>query len=272
MKLKHNKKRNIAFLYEVLIKELTKSIVNKNNNKRNTILEIVKKHFSKDTLLYKELDLYRSLYVSDNLNPYVAERMIFEAKKEYEKIDKKKLFREQSNLINKINKELSKSIYFNFVSNYKDLASIQQIFSSDLPVKSRVLLETKLVKNISSRSRDEKKMTPIDNITYSTFIKKFNEKYGQALHEEQKELLSRYIASFSDNGLALKIFLNEEIGRLKNEIKESFSVKEIMEEETVANKLKLVLNILESFAKKEIDVNAFQQILKIQNLIREIKK
>ena len=115
-------------------------------------------------------------------------------------------------------------------------------------------------------------MTPIDNITYSTFIKKFNEKYGQALHEEQKELLSRYIASFSDNGLALKIFLNEEIGRLKNEIKESFSVKEIMEEETVANKLKLVLNILESFAKKEIDVNAFQQILKIQNLIREIKK
>ena len=29
MKLKHNKKRNTAFLYEALVKELTKAIVNK---------------------------------------------------------------------------------------------------------------------------------------------------------------------------------------------------------------------------------------------------
>ena len=30
MKLKHNKKRNTAFLYEALVKELTKSIVHGN--------------------------------------------------------------------------------------------------------------------------------------------------------------------------------------------------------------------------------------------------
>ena len=32
--MKHNKKRNTAFLYETVIKELTKSIVKKNNEKK----------------------------------------------------------------------------------------------------------------------------------------------------------------------------------------------------------------------------------------------
>tara|TARA_R100000808_G_C2151737_1_gene160885 strand:+ start:3011 stop:3829 length:819 start_codon:yes stop_codon:yes gene_type:complete len=272
MKLKHNKKRNTAFLYETLIKELTKSIINKNSDKKHTILEILKTHFSKDTLLYKELELYRSLYDSSGINPYLAERIIFETKREYEKIDKKSLFLEQSNLINRINKELPKSVYLNFVRNYKDLASIQQIFNAAMPVKTRVLLETNLINTISSRREEEKEMMPIDNITYSTFISKFNEKYGHILFEEQKELLSRYIASFSDNGLSLKMFLNEEIGRLKEEVKDSLTDKEVKKEETIVEKLKEVLGILQSYAKKELVVEEFQKILKIQNLIREIKK
>ena len=35
MKLKHNKKRNTAFLNESLIKELTVAIVRKNNDRKN---------------------------------------------------------------------------------------------------------------------------------------------------------------------------------------------------------------------------------------------
>ncbi len=34
MKLKHNKKRNTAFLYEALVKELTKAVVNKEYRKK----------------------------------------------------------------------------------------------------------------------------------------------------------------------------------------------------------------------------------------------
>ena len=34
-KMKHNKKRNTAFLYEALVKELTKTVVEKDNNKKN---------------------------------------------------------------------------------------------------------------------------------------------------------------------------------------------------------------------------------------------
>ena len=40
MKMKHNKKRNTAFLYESLIKELTKSLVNKDEEKKQQIIKL----------------------------------------------------------------------------------------------------------------------------------------------------------------------------------------------------------------------------------------
>ena len=50
-------------------------------------------------------------------------------------------------------------------------------------------------------------LKPLDNLTYKTFVQKFNEKYGASLLEEQKNLLKKYITSFEDDGLELKIFL-----------------------------------------------------------------
>ena len=57
------------------------------------------------------------------------------------------------------------------------------------------------------------------NIVYNTFVKKFNEEYSNKLLEEQKDLLFKYIFGFSDNGISLKVSLNEEIDRLKKEMK-----------------------------------------------------
>ena len=37
-KIKHNKKRNTAFLYEVLVREITKSIITKDLQKKNIII------------------------------------------------------------------------------------------------------------------------------------------------------------------------------------------------------------------------------------------
>ena len=145
MKLKHNKKRNVAFLFECLIQELTKSIVKQDSKTKSAIIDIIKEHFKKESSLRKELDLYRSLYETSGIDPYAAEKIILETKKEYERIDKDQLFEEQTKLINKINKTLSKDVYHNFISNYKNIATIHQIFNSSLPVKTRVLLEHNLV-------------------------------------------------------------------------------------------------------------------------------
>ena len=47
MKLKHNKKRNTAFLYESLIKEMTKAVVDKNKELKNEIVSILREHLKR---------------------------------------------------------------------------------------------------------------------------------------------------------------------------------------------------------------------------------
>ena len=94
MKLKHNKKRNTAFLFEVLVRELTKSVIQKRSDYGIKISKIVKEHFGKGTLLKKELEIYKSLQESSGLQPYVAEKLIFEAKSQHSKLDKERLFQE----------------------------------------------------------------------------------------------------------------------------------------------------------------------------------
>ena len=56
MKLKHNKKRNTAFLFESLVREMTKAVVNKDMEGKQKVLSIIKEHFHKGTELYKEGD------------------------------------------------------------------------------------------------------------------------------------------------------------------------------------------------------------------------
>jgi hypothetical protein len=52
-KIKHNKKRNTIFLYEALVRELTKATVERDQDRRETILDIVK-NTSTTILLWEE--------------------------------------------------------------------------------------------------------------------------------------------------------------------------------------------------------------------------
>ena len=130
-------------------------------------------------------------------------------------IDADDLFAKQTEIINVVNKSLSPSVFSNFVPNYKALATINKMFNSSSP-KEKVILETKIIEDMSKAPNLKEDNEPVDNIVYKTFVGKFNEKYDEQLLEEQKDLLSHYITSFSDNSLELKMFLNEEIGRLKD--------------------------------------------------------
>jgi len=181
------------------------------------------------------------------------------------------LFTEQTKLINKINKIISKSIFSNFVPNYKDLATIYQVFNTD-SVKKKVLLEQNIFGKLTYRNKNEAaNMKTMDNLVYKSFVNRFNGKYSEKLLDEQKELLNKYITSFLDNGIELKVYLNEEIVRLKESILGALSMKETQEDSDMLTKTKEVINILESFKKEKIDKVLINKVLKIQNLVKEIK-
>jgi len=272
MKLRHNKKRNTAFLYETLVKELTKSVVNNDLKRKDTVLSILKEHFSKNSILGKELQLYKDVIGSKGLDFHTAEKILYESKMVYwTGFKNEKVYDEQSEVISKVNKDLSKSVFSNFVPNYKDLATLAQIFNDDLSVKRRVMLEKQILGNMISKEEEVKeKMKPIDKLTFKTFANKFNSMYGE-LQEEQRRLLTQYIFSFSDDGLSLKVHLNEEIGRLKKIVKDSLEMEEVKSDNVMVDTTKKVIALMEEYKGRDVDETMIQQVLKIQGLVKEIQ-
>jgi uncharacterized protein YicC (UPF0701 family) len=142
----------------------------------------------------------------------------------------------------------------------------------DISVKERVLLESKIAETLTKpEDIKEEKMVPVDNLVYKTFVEKFNSKYSETLTEGQKSLLSKYISSFADNGLELKMFLNEEIGRLKNKITEAKEAQKVFDaDDSMLKNADMVLEKLESYSKEEINESMIKSVLKIQHLVQEL--
>lgn len=274
-KLKHNKKRNTAFLYESLVKELTRAVVNKDNETKTKIVSICKEFFSAGKILKKELELYSVLNESAELDQRFAERLIPEVVRLHSELDKEDLYNEQTKLISKINKTLTPNIYNNFLPDYKNLATIYQIFNTSAPVKERILLEQNLLTSLTSnnsKSAELKNMQSVDNIVFTSFAKKFNEKYGTTLIKEQKELLSYYVMSGTDDGVSLKIYLNEEISRLKAGITQLLQTEEFTNNAFLTEKTNKLFDKIETFKTRPVDHQMLTDILKIQEFVSEATK
>ena len=269
MKIRHNKKRNTAFVYEALVREATVAVLKEDIERRDKTISIIKRHFHSKSLLRKDLECYRSLYENQSLDENTSQKVLIESRRQKMMIDPTGLFKQQTELIHDINKELTPEIFNNFVPNYKALATIDQMFSQKTSPKNRVILEGEIVKGMSTTAQNVD--TPaIDNVTFRTFVGKFNDKYESGLLQEQKDLLTRYITSFSDNGLELKMYLNTEIGRLKIKLAEAVSVNAIKNDEDMLNKTNQIVEKLKSFAKSDINENVLMTVLKTQSLVEEI--
>ena len=272
-KIKHNKKRNTIFLYEALVRELTKSTVEKNQQRREAILNIVKEYFTNTTQMGKEVRIYKNILETKDAKHNVAEKILSESKIEYSVLNRKKIFSEQSQMISRINKELSKDVFTTFVPNYKNLATLHQVFNNlNLSAKERVLLEEETIQLMTEgiQQVEKKELKHIDNLVFKSFVDRFNSEYRDLL-EEQKTLLSNFIASGVDNNLEFQIYLNTEIGRLKEEVTAAKATKEFAEDREMLQKADQVLDLLENFSQKPLEDMDLKKILKVQELAREIK-
>ena len=270
---KHNKKRNTAFLYESLIREMTRAVLGKDLNKKEGVVDIINTAFGTGTGRREELECYRSLLESFQLNSRGAEKLIFFVKEKHSQIDKKQLFNEQTRLINLVNKQLQKGVFANFVPNYKDLANVYQIFNNQGAPHRKVLLEERLHSRLTATRKQptQNLLQPVDNLVYKTFVRKFNEKYSGTLLQEQELLLNKFILSFADNGLDFKVFVNEEVGRLKQTLRGALRSEEILTDVDLTDKTRQVIDLLESFKDKEITSEIVKKLLTVQNLVSEIK-
>jgi len=273
MKFKHNKKRNTAFLFEALIKEMAKSVVASDSNRQTKIARIIKRHFTKRGVLYKDLQSYKVLMELKEAESDFAKRIISEVRRDRDRLNTQVVFSEQSKLIKKINVELGQEVYSNFVPNYKTMATIGQLFADNVSPNEKVILEDKLLTEMTKAEEKTEKeiLEHLDSIAYKTFTNKFNKAYAGKLHEEQQQIVSRYIYSVSDNGMSLKSYLNEEVKRLKEKVQESLELKEITEDPNMTEKTEEVLRFLEELKETKLDETVIKKIMQIQALIREIE-
>lgn len=270
-KFKHNKKRNTAFLFETLVKELTKAVVYNDKDRQKNVSSLIKEHFRKNSILDRDLQLYKQLYETKQFPKEAATRLLSEVRSEHEKLDESEIFDEQSKLVAKINKLLGFQVYDNFLPNYKTLASIGQIFNNQVEPRRKVILENDLLEELTQPEvAQSKKLQPIDSLALKTFVTKFNETYGKALINEQKELLSRFIANTEDD-IELKIYLNEEISRIKSEVSNIKKDTTLLEDLELAEKIQRLDEGLQKLKIDKIDDELIKKVMLVQEFIHEVK-
>lgn len=265
MRLKHNKKRNTAFLFEVVTREYVRSVVKNNLARQKVVKNIIIEHFCSGPLK-DELLIYKELLESSTTTEEDARDLLSEAKLRYQDLNKKKIFARQNRLIKEINHSLAPSVFSNFVPNYKDIATVYNIFNNKTSIKEKMLLEQKFVDKMTHQTQENKQH--IDNLTYKTFVNNFNKKYSN-LPEDQRNLLTTYIVSFSDNGLELKNHLNEKVSELKSRI-DALQTNEVFAESEMQEKLQEVCLKLESYKNQEINDTMVSEVLMMQELVREL--
>ena len=268
MKVKHNKKRNTAFLYEALVRELTKSVVSNNSTRSKIVKTILKEHFRSGKVLFSELGCFTALTDRSNLDRYTAEKMIFRAKNEYDKLNQQEIFKEQSAVIKKVNTELGKEVFNNFVPDYKSYATLAQIFGTKMPVKSRVIMEQKIVETLTSSEEEKEEMQPVDSLVVKSFTERFNKEYTELL-PEQKELLNRFIVSFNESEADFKLYAGKELKRIQEGVQASLELPDVKEDEEMVENTKKVLDQISKFNVANLDEQQILKILKLQKLARE---
>ena len=275
MKFKHNKRRNTAFLYEILVRELVKSAMKKDEGRKKTTIDVMKRFFNADAPLGKELKVYKALYETTNLSAIDAERLLIEAKRTFFGtgfVSPEEVYDEQSQLIATINKKLSPSVFTNFVPNYKSLATIQQVFSKDVSIPNRIMLERKILDDLSAKKlivEKKEDKVKINDLAIKTAVKIFNKKY-ENLSENQKILISKFLVKNEETEADLKLFVAEELSRIKNKLSSSLTIKEFQEDAIMKNKAQKTLFLIEEVLKNEIGEEEASLILKLQELEKEL--
>ena len=268
MKAKHNKKRNTAFLYETLVRELTKSIIANQKSKTREIKKIFKESFAPGSALKKELECYKTLSETTSLDHYTAEKMIFHAKKEHELLSEKEIFESQSSLLRKINTTLGTEALNNFVPNYRAYATVAQIFGKRTPVKTRVLLEKQILDFLTSKEETPKALEPVDSLVLGRFTERFNNQYSNLL-PEQKNLLTKYIVSVGDGHTDFQICVGNELKRIREAVTQSLDSGDVSPDSSMVKSTHRVLEQIGKFNISRISEEDILTILKLQTLVKE---
>ena len=203
---KHNKKRNVGLLHEQLVRHASEMTVEGMKKKTSQTVNILMKHYSKESELLKEFRLFSSLIHTNVESKEVAKRIIDESRKACENHDPVALMKEKSALIKDVNHLIGRKDFYNQrVKNYKLFTTVQTLLNewrgkTSLSPEERVRYELVLEAH-QTNTQDKPHLQKAENanpLVLNIMIEKFNKKYESSLDRGQKELLESALSGDDD--------------------------------------------------------------------------
>ena len=278
MKVKHSKYKNTGILFELLTRQLTSDTIAGNNPKS---LNILQKYFNSKSELLKEYKIYHTLATKKFKSESKANILISTLVEAFNRLSKTKLRREKYNLIKEIKNNYNVTNFFNSkINNYKIMASIFNLLENkEATPKSILDSKLTLLENITGKKTKtkHKESNIIESIkktdkntrllTYKVLLEKFNEKYSD-LANNQKLLLKEYVNNVS-NSPSLKLYINEEIKKVKKSITD-YSKK--VKDKVVVIKINETRDLIKPLCKKSsVHDDNVTNLLNYYELVNELK-
>jgi hypothetical protein len=256
--IKHSKKRNPVIVYEVLVREIAKCVLDHNEKRGSHALRVLKKWFKPGTEVFKEFCLINSLVQARGLSEQSANHFLDTVRKAAAtQFDFKELDHQKSLIIRDINHGFGEKIWENKIENYRDIATMQTLINH---------WRNPLVENISQMLSYEEQITKL--ITSPTVVKeagnqepttigekkqllkilekKINEKWGSILSPRQKILVREWSVSNTE-------YVVKELQEIKQEF-ETKAMKFVVFEENDELKKKM------QEAVKSMEAEKFDQL------------
>ena len=271
---RHNKKRNSGLLYELLIRKISRSLVEGDNKSASISKSIVKKYFNAGTELHKEYRLINALVNVPVGSESIATAVLSEAREASKKFDSKALKIEKSNLIREINHEFNKdNFYAESVPNYRMYATASSVIGywrseKHLDINTVVDYEKKLIEALSrpaTEFKNEEVDPDVDNLVVKVATNKLQKKYESKLNENQAELINLYAVEADLEKTRKKV------QAIKESAIENLNAYIDGKDDSLSRKLSLVIEKIRGLQTEQVDDGLISRTLEIIELSEELK-
>lgn len=278
MTTKHNKKRNIGIVYELLIQHITNCIIEGDRAAAKKATKIIEKRFAKGTELFKEFRLFKALANSTVSDTHIVASILSEAKRAARNIDQNKLSQEKTRLIKDINYNIGKEVFYQNVPDYRSLGSIQIAINEwrkDSPdIGVLIEFEKKLGEHLLaekhkqsvSELQEDLNASSADLLVFKLMTEKINKKYAN-LSKQERDIISHYAFYKSEDESYLRRYLSErksEAIQLLEDFEDAESNKILIE------KVDRVRSAIVSLDENSINDTSIVRFLTITKLVNEL--
>lgn len=280
MSFKHNKKRNVALVYEFLLREMSEKVIEEDKKGFQNAFLIFKKYFSPGCVLQKKKELFDVIRENRGVSCDIARQILGEVSLKAKNIDNRISDIKESNLIKDINYGLGRDFFAKHrIPEYRLLATIQLIVEGCKPNTTlfedvkRIQLKESLVKFMSSNKIREQTFSPVkvDKLVYTLAENKFKEKYGKTLSDSQKRIMAKYIkCSFNVEHSDFRNSLISELSSIKSVLQKSCSLKEVKDDVIMQGKMNDAMSHIDSLNENVNIDELVEEVMLYQKLVEEL--